>query len=98
MGYALAHRVTPIRRELDYLLLLGSSRDSAKEVKVFGLADHLERRYAAASADLVKMNRALLRRRLLWGALFAVLGSVGYYGSYIYLVWRALGAPSRSGR
>jgi ATP-binding cassette subfamily B protein len=39
LGYSLAHGITPIRRELDYLRILGSSKDSAKEVKVFGLED-----------------------------------------------------------
>ena len=32
-GYSLAHKLTPIRRELDYLRTLGSSRESAKEIK-----------------------------------------------------------------
>jgi ATP-binding cassette subfamily B protein len=88
-GYALAHRLTPLRRELEYILLLGSSRESAKEVKMFGLANHFRERYRAASSDLLAINRDMARRRFLWGALFATVGSIGYYGSYAYLVWRA---------
>jgi ATP-binding cassette subfamily B protein len=90
-GYAVAHQLTPLRRELDYILLLGSSRESAKEVKMFGLADHFRDRYLAASDQLLRINRDLARRRLFWGALFATIGSAGYYGSYAYLVWRAFG-------
>jgi ATP-binding cassette subfamily B protein len=43
-AYALARRLTPLRRELDYLRLLSAGRESAKEVRVFGLGDYLRRR------------------------------------------------------
>lgn len=86
-GYALAHQLTPVRRELDYLRVLGSSRDSAKEIKIFGLEKHLNRRYKDLSIQLVNKNRWLARRRLGWGATLAAVGSVGYYGSYVFLVW-----------
>lgn len=88
-GYALAHRLTPLRRELEYILLLGSSRESAKEIKMFGLANHFRERYQATSAALIAVNRDMARRRFLWSATFATVGCIGYYGSYAYLVWRA---------
>src|SRR5579872_15520 len=90
LGYSLAHEMTPIRRELDYLRVLGSSRESAKEIKMFGLADYLRDRYKVLSDGLIRRNRELTRRRLRWGALLAVIGSLGYYGGYTYLVWQAL--------
>ena len=37
LGYATIHRQTPIRRQLDYLRVLGGSREAAKELKLFGL-------------------------------------------------------------
>ncbi|MGH9557822.1 MAG: ATP-binding cassette domain-containing protein, partial [Bryobacteraceae bacterium] len=89
LGYSLAHKLTPTRRELDYLRLLGSSRESAKEVKMFGLADHLSRRYEALSRELIRDNRKLTRRRLRWGVALSVIGSLGYYGGYAYIVWEA---------
>jgi ATP-binding cassette, subfamily B, bacterial len=90
LGYTLAHRLTPLRRQLDYLRTVGSSRESAKEVKVFDLGDHLHERYRALSEEVIRANRGLGRRRLVGGTLLAVLGSVGYYGGYAYLVWQAL--------
>jgi ATP-binding cassette subfamily B protein len=89
-GYSLAHKLTPIRRELDYLRTLGSSRESAKEIKMFGLGLHLRDRYAALSGDVIRQNRQLTRRRLRWGSLLAIVGSLGYYGSFAFLVWRTL--------
>jgi ATP-binding cassette, subfamily B, bacterial len=90
VGYSLAHRLTPIRRELDYLRTLGSSRDSAKEIKMFALADYLLNRYRTLSAEVIRSNKEVTQKRLLWAVLFAALGACGYYGGYAYLVFQAL--------
>ena len=90
LGYSLAHSLTPIRRELDYLRTLGSSKESAKEVKMFALGGYLRDRYAVLTDGIIRRNRELTRRRLWWGSALAIVGSLGYYGSYAYLVWRAL--------
>jgi ATP-binding cassette subfamily B protein len=90
LGYALAHEITPVRRELDYLRILGTSKENAKEVKLFGLGNHLHGRYALLTGQIIGKNIKLTRHRLLWGSLFAVIGSIGYYGSYVFLVWQAL--------
>jgi ATP-binding cassette, subfamily B, bacterial len=89
-GYSLAYSLTPIRRELDYLRVLGSSKESAKEVKMFALGGYLRDRYAVLTDGIIRRNRELTRRRLWWGSTLAIVGSSGYYGSYAYLVWRAL--------
>jgi ATP-binding cassette subfamily B protein len=90
VGYALAHSLTPIRRELDYLRILGSGKESAKEVKMFALGGYLRDRYAVLTDGVIRRNRELTRRRLWWGSALAIVGSLGYYGSYAFLVWRAL--------
>ena len=90
LGYSLAHEITPVRRELDYLRVIGTSKEHAKEVKLFGLGGHLHQRYASLTGGIIRKNINLTRHRLAWGSLFAVFGSVGYYGSYVFLVWQAL--------
>ncbi len=90
LGYSLAHEITPARRELDYLRLIGTSKENAKEVKLFGLGGHLHDRYALLTGGIIRKNIQLTRRRLVWGSAFAVIGSIGYYGSYVFLVWQAL--------
>ncbi len=89
LGYTRSHELTPLRRSLDYYLALGSSAASAKEVKVFSLAGHLETQYADLASGIIDQNRILAGRRLRWGAAFAVLAAVGYYGSYAYLAREA---------
>lgn len=90
LGYSLAHKQTPRRRELDYLRVLGSSRESAKEVRIFGLAPWLIGRYRTITDQIVSENRHLTRRRVIMGSLLAMLSSVGYYGSYAVVVYQCL--------
>ena len=88
LGYSLAHLITPVRRELDYLRVIGTSKENAKEVKLFGLGGYLHGRYASLTGHIIRKNINLTRHRLLWGSLFAVFGSIGYYASYLFLVWQ----------
>src|ERR1700751_6228451 len=45
LGYAKNFRQTPIKRQLDYLRVLGGSREAAKELKLFGLQRFLTGRF-----------------------------------------------------
>jgi DNA-dependent RNA polymerase auxiliary subunit epsilon len=49
LGYAKNFRQTPVRRELDYLRVLGGSREAAKELKLFGLKNFLIERFTRLS-------------------------------------------------
>lgn len=89
LGYSLAHRLTPLRRSMEYLLTLGSSPEAAKEVKMFDLSGHLQDRFSGDSMEVMACNRALSLRRLLWGALLSTFAVAGYYGSYAYLAREA---------
>lgn len=92
-GYALGFQQAPRRRELDYLRLLGASKESAKELKLFGLAPFLNKRFAALSDGIYAENVALAKRRLVWGGIFGLLITLGYYSAYAWAVWQAtLGA------
>src|SRR6185437_2396446 len=79
LGYAKNFRQTPIRRQLDYLRLLGGSREAAKELKLFGLKGFLGDRFTRLWDQIYEENVALSRRRLIAGALLSLLGTVGYY-------------------
>jgi ATP-binding cassette subfamily B protein len=90
LGYSLNVRHTPVRRQLDYLRILGASKESAKELKLFGLSTFLTDRFAQLSHGIYRQNVALARRRLFASALLAILSTAGYYGAYVLVISRTL--------
>ncbi|MDZ7267960.1 MAG: ABC transporter ATP-binding protein/permease [candidate division KSB1 bacterium] len=90
-SYSLMYSWTPERRQLDYLRYTGASDETAKEVKIFGLADFLTERYRELADRYYRANRALAVRRAGWGTLLAMVASVGYYGAYIFIIMRTVG-------
>ncbi len=90
LGYANNFRQTPIRRELDYLRVLGGSREAAKELKLFGLKDFLIDRFTRLSDQIYRENVGLARRRLISGSFLSMLGTAGYYSAYVYVIWRTV--------
>jgi len=90
LGYAKNFRQTPIRRQLDYLRVLGGSKEAAKELKLFGLKDFLTNRFTDLSNQIYHEDVALARRKLIAGSLLSVLGTMGYYGAYVFVIWRTV--------
>lgn len=88
--YSLMYRWTPERRELDYLRFTGASDETAKEVKIFGLADFLADRYQQLADEFYRANRSIATRRAFWGSVLAMLGSAGYYAAYGIIIWRTV--------
>jgi ATP-binding cassette subfamily B protein len=90
LGYAKNFRQTPAKRQMDYLRQVAGSREGAKELKVFGLSGFLTGRFREISQRIYEENVALSRRKLFWGGLLTLLGTLGYYGSYAFVIWQAL--------
>ncbi len=90
LEYAKNFRQTPIRRHLDYLRILGGSKEAAKELKLFGLGNFLTGRFTTLSDDIYRENVELSARRLRIGALLSVLGTLGYYGAYAWVIWQTV--------
>ena len=90
IGYSLNFEQTPARRYMDYLRILGGSKEGAKELKLFGLAPHLVKRYTDLSNDLERQNSRLAKRKLLWGSMLTMLGTMGYYSTYGYVIYRTV--------
>ena len=90
LGYAKNFRQTPVRRQLDYLRILGGSKEAAKELKLFGLSNFLTERFTRLSDDVYEENVALSKRKLVAGALLSIVGSLGYYSAYVYVIWRTV--------
>jgi ATP-binding cassette subfamily B protein len=81
LGYSMNFKQTPARRQMEYLRVLAGSKESAKELKLFRLGPFLVRRYKALSDDLHHQTVDLAKRKLLFGGLLTVLGTLGYYGT-----------------
>ncbi len=89
-GYALNFAQTPIRRQLDYLRVLGASKESAKELKLFRLSHYLTDRFAVLSDVIYRQNVSLARRKLLAGSFLSVLTTAGYYTAYIVVIYHTV--------
>jgi ATP-binding cassette, subfamily B, bacterial len=90
LGYSLAFRQTPVRRQLDYLRDLGASKESAKELKLFGLSSFLTSQFKELSDGIYHQNVSLARRRLWAGALLSLLSTAGYYGTYAWVIYQTV--------
>ena len=86
LGYALAFRLTPVKRQIDYLRFLGASKDSAKELKLFGLSAFLTAKFSRLSDEVYSQNVSLAKRRVVASSLLSLLTTVGYYGAYAYVI------------
>ncbi len=90
LGYAKNFRQTPAKRQMDYLRQAAGSREGAKELKLYNLADYFTSRFTALSKQIYEENVDLSRRKLFWGGLLTMIGTLGYYGSYAFVIWRAV--------
>jgi ATP-binding cassette subfamily B protein len=90
-SYSLTRSWTPERRELDYLRYIGASDQTAKEVKIFNLADFLAGRFKEVAQRYYEVNRDLALRRAGWGALLSSLGTLSYYGAYVFIIIQTVG-------
>ncbi|HTB20003.1 MAG TPA: ABC transporter ATP-binding protein [Bryobacteraceae bacterium] len=90
LAYSMLYRWTPERRELDYLRMLGASNQSAKEVKIFGLGQHLADRSRTLFDRFYEENKALAVKRAVTGSLLNLLPTAGYYGAYVLILIRTM--------
>ncbi len=88
--YSLARSWTSERRELDYLRFVGANDKTAKEIKLFGLTDFVVDRFRNLSEEYYQLNKTLAIKRSALGFVFNVLGSLSYYGAYVFIIYRVL--------
>lgn len=90
LGYAKNFRQTPVRRQLDYLRILGGSKEAAKELKLFGLKNFLTGKFKRLSDQVYEEDIALAKKKGTAGSFLSAIGTAGYYTAYIYAVWRTV--------
>ena len=90
LGYAKNFRQTPAKRQMDYLRQVAGSREGAKELKLFNLSPFLSNRFTQLSKGIYEENVALSRKKLIAGGFLGVIATLGYYGAYAFVIWRAV--------
>jgi ATP-binding cassette subfamily B protein len=90
LGYAKNFRQTPAKRQMDYLRQVAGSREGAKEVKLFGLNKFFTERFQALARQIYLEDVTLSRSKLIVGGILGIIGTLGYYGAYVYVIWRTL--------
>ncbi|MEQ3663551.1 ABC transporter ATP-binding protein [Olleya sp.] len=88
--YSLARGWTAERRELDYLRFIGANDKTAKEIKLFGLTDFVVDRFKNLSQEYYDLNKKLAIKRSALGFVFNVLGTLSYYGAYVFIIYRVI--------
>lgn len=88
--YSVARSWTAERRELDYLRYIGANDKTAKEIKLFSLANFLAERFRKLSDSYYNVNKSLAVKRTILGGLFNLLGILCYYGAYVLIIYRVL--------
>lgn len=81
---------TPETRRQNYLEVVMTRLEYAKEVAIYGLGPRLLERYQAIYEELYDKDRDLTIRRNLWGLLLGYLSTAGFYAVYAWIAWRAM--------
>lgn len=89
-SYSMTRNWTPERRELDYIRYVGASDQMAKEVKMFGLADYLKKRFGVVARQYFEANKSLAVKRAGWGFVFTGMGTLGYYAAYVVIILQTI--------
>jgi ATP-binding cassette subfamily B protein len=90
LSYSLLFRWTPQRRQLDYVRFVGASDRTAKEVQLFGLAPWLISRYRTLSDRFYDENRSLAVKKAFVSSGLSIIGTLGYYGAYVFVLVRTI--------
>jgi ATP-binding cassette subfamily B protein len=90
LTFLLVKKQTPLRREMDYMRVLGASYFSAKEVKLFGLNGFLMGRYEDIANRCYAETRSLSARRAIKSSSLAFIGIMGYSAALCLIIYRAL--------
>lgn len=80
----------PEARMQNYLEIVMSREDHAKEVQLFQLGPMLLERYRRIFDKIYGEDRALTLRREFWGMLLALVGTAALYGAYAWVAIAAI--------
>jgi ATP-binding cassette subfamily B protein len=86
--YHIERNRTASQRLLEYFMLISTSPQSAKEVKLFGLGSFLRKRYGRIGETYNSEDHLLSIKQNLTSNALLVVGTAVYYGAYVVLILR----------
>jgi ATP-binding cassette, subfamily B, bacterial len=89
-GFRLLTRRAPETRQINYLARLLTEDSAAKEIKLFNLGNKLLARYTDLFAKFFEEDKSLAIRRAAVGFSLGLIATLGFYGSYAWIVWRTV--------
>ncbi|MET0501256.1 MAG: ABC transporter ATP-binding protein [Candidatus Binatia bacterium] len=89
-GFRLLTYRAPETRQINYLSRLLTEDTSAKEIKLFNLGETLLARYMALFAKFFQEDKALALKRAAAGFGLGLVATLGFYGSYAWIVWHTV--------
>lgn len=89
-GFRLLTRRAPETRQINYLARLLTEDSAAKEIKLFNLGNTLLARYMTLFDKFFREDKSLAVRRALVGFSLGLVATLGFYGSYAWIVWRTV--------
>lgn len=89
-GFRLLTRRAPETRQINYLARLLTEDSAAKEIKLFNLGDKLLARYTNLFAKFFAEDKSLAVRRAAFGFGLGLVATLGFYGSYAWIVWHTV--------
>src|SRR6185503_20888672 len=84
-AFRLSRWRTPETREQMYVETVVANEQYAKEVKLFGLGPRFLARYKAIFDRLYASDRSLTIRRAVWAIFLGTIGTVAFYGMYLWI-------------
>jgi len=89
-GFRLLTRRAPETRQINYLSRLLTEDTSAKEIKLFNLGATLLTRYMTLFDKFFREDQSLAVRRAVAGFGLGLIATLGFYGSYAWIVWHTV--------
>ncbi len=85
-NYSLIRSQTHGRREMEYINYMGSSDETAKEIRLFDLSEYFINKYRKISGRFFQATRNLELKRSVLGTLLTLPGSIGYYIAFVFII------------
>jgi ATP-binding cassette subfamily B protein len=89
-GFRLLTRRAPETRQINYLTRLLTEDSAVKEIKLFNLGEKLLARYLTLFEKFFQEDKSLAVRRAVAGFSLGLIATLGFYGSYAWIVWHTV--------